>query len=150
MKTMKQIADEIGIPKQKVYRYVKANHIKMIHENETRFIFDEASEMLIKSHFSQKNESSSNQDESLKNSMLSIIETELEFRNEQIKIKDRLIKELTEQLKETTTALVLAQQMASTAQALHAGTIQTQLIDVSTDEKEEVPKGLFRRIFKRY
>ena len=31
-KTMKQIADEIGIDKQRVYRYIKKNHVNVAHQ----------------------------------------------------------------------------------------------------------------------
>lgn len=32
MKTIKQISDELGVDKQKVYRYIKKNHIKEVHQ----------------------------------------------------------------------------------------------------------------------
>ena len=148
---MKQIANEMGIPKQKVYRYVKANHIRVMQENEARFLFDEAAEALIKQHFAKNIESQSHHNDASKDTIISLLENELEFRNEQIKTKDKLIGELTNQLRETTTALVSAQQSASAAQALHAGTIQTQLIETNLDGKRNTPiKDFFRRIFRSH
>jgi len=147
MKTMKQIANDIGVSKQKVYRYVKANHIKVIQKNESRFLFDEAAEVLIKQHFNQNTSSQSHQSDSGENTIISLLEKELEFRNEQIKIKDKLIEDLAGQLKETTAALACAQQTASAAQALHAGTMQTQLIEINPDKPSKVKQGFFHRLF---
>ena len=31
-KTIKQIADELGLNKQKIYRYIKSNHINEVHQ----------------------------------------------------------------------------------------------------------------------
>lgn len=42
MKTMKQIADEIGVDKQRVYRYIRKNHISDAHREAGVMWFDEA------------------------------------------------------------------------------------------------------------
>lgn len=147
MKTIKQIANELGVSKQRVYRYVKMNHIKMVQEGESLFLFDEAGEMLIKQHFSQNAASKSFQDEMVKDEVFLLFESQLEFMDEQIKSKDKLIDSLTNQLKETTSALVSAQQMASAAQALHAGTIQAHLIETN-DESNGHKTNPFRRFFQ--
>ena len=54
-KTIKQIADELGISKQKVYRYVVKNHINEVHQevhqkNDVKY-YDEVAEALIKQGF---------------------------------------------------------------------------------------------------
>ena len=51
MKTLKQIADEIGIDKQKVYRFVVKNHITASSEVKQSKLYDDVAERLIKSHF---------------------------------------------------------------------------------------------------
>ena len=54
-KTLKQIADELGISKQRVYRYVKENHIgEAVQDGQAKW-YDEAVQNQIKSHFT-KNE----------------------------------------------------------------------------------------------
>lgn len=54
-KTLKEIADELNISKQKVYRYVKDNHIIEAVQNGQVKQYDEAVQEQIKQHFS-KNE----------------------------------------------------------------------------------------------
>lgn len=55
MKTLKQIADEIGVPKQQVYRFVKAKCINEVHheahQSKSVKYYDEAAESAIKAHF---------------------------------------------------------------------------------------------------
>ena len=51
-KTIKEIADELGIDKQKVYRYIKKNHIneayhEVLQKNGVKR-YDKAAEYLIK------------------------------------------------------------------------------------------------------
>lgn len=58
MKTLKQIADELGIDKQKVYRYIKKHHINDAHHDAGVMYFDEAVENAIKSHFFNNDASS--------------------------------------------------------------------------------------------
>ena len=49
MKTIKQIADELQLDKQKVYRYIKRNHITEAHQDGQVKWYDEAAENRIKS-----------------------------------------------------------------------------------------------------
>ena len=54
-KSIKQIADELGVDKQKVYRYIVTHHINEIHheahrKNGTKY-YDEVAETLIKQGF---------------------------------------------------------------------------------------------------
>ena len=50
-KTLKQIADELGIDKQRVYRFVKKNHITASSEVMQTKYYDDVAERLIKTHF---------------------------------------------------------------------------------------------------
>lgn len=123
-KTIKQIADELGVSKQRVYRFIKQNCINEAHQNRINDTVSDAVIELLREELNQKNEQ---------------------------------IQQLNERLAETTAALVAAQQTiqavqqtTQTAQALHAGTIQRQLI---TDEGEDNQQhtGLhrwFRRFFR--
>jgi len=54
MKTIKQIADEMGLPKQKVYRYIKANNIVEAHRDSVTSYYDGDVEEQIKAHFSNR------------------------------------------------------------------------------------------------
>ena len=123
-KTIKQIADELGVSKQRVYRFIKQNCINEAHQNRINDTVSDAVIELLREELNQKNEQ---------------------------------IQQLNNRLAETTAALVTAQQTiqavqqtTQTAQALHAGTIQQQLI---TDEGEDNQQhtGLhrwFRRFFR--
>ena len=58
MKTLKQIADEIGVPKQQVYRYVRAECINEVHhealeahQSKSVKYYDESAENTIKAYF---------------------------------------------------------------------------------------------------
>jgi hypothetical protein len=60
-KTIKEIADELQIDKQKVYRYIKANHInealREAHQKNNVKYYDEAAQMKIKKAFAAKSTS---------------------------------------------------------------------------------------------
>ena len=48
MKTIKQIADELGVNKQKVYRFIVKNHITASSEVKQSKLYDEAAERLFR------------------------------------------------------------------------------------------------------
>ncbi|MCI5494974.1 MAG: hypothetical protein MR407_01370 [Roseburia sp.] len=98
-KTIKQIADELQIDKQRVYRYIKANHInealREAHQKNNVKYYDEAAQMQIKKAFaakitSKRSTSKSTSDlhhEALNEALLDTIEmlkNELKIKNEQI------------------------------------------------------------------
>lgn len=129
MKTIREIANELGVDKQKVYRFIKQNHINEAHHE---------------AHQNRINEA-------VFDAVIEMLQKELEIKNEQIK-------ELNERLSECSAALLAAQQTAQAAQALHAGTIQQQLTDGAADLEQEQPqadvvsgekKGWFIRLFGR-
>lgn len=87
------------------------------------------------------------------NALISMLQCELNLKNKQIE-------DLTMANKDLTAALVAAQQTAAAAQALHAGTMRTQLLadgggkegvahQVGNDVTETKKMGLLKRIFKR-
>ena len=79
--------------------------------------------------------------------VVAVLQATIDTLQGQLEVKDRQIEKLTE-------ALVAAQQTAAAAQALHAGTIQQQLITSETgaDQQDQVVKSerkvrWFRRLF---
>jgi hypothetical protein len=149
MKTIKQIADELGVDKQKVYRFATKNHITASSEVMQSKQYDEAAEMLIKSSFnhidtSEKRSGEAHHEAVKRSGSDMVIETliqQLQIKDEQLAIKDKQIDDMSARLAETTAALVSAQQTAQAAQALHAGTIQQQLESGAVTVKaEETPK----------
>ncbi len=129
-KTIKQIADELGVDKQRVYRFIKQNHINEVphdtHQRNGMKYYDEAAETLIKQGLSAKSISSKDMDF---DTVIDMLRVELEAKNRQIEQQAQTITQLTE-------ALAAAQQTAAAAQALHAGTIQQQL----TAQADAVPE----------
>ena len=68
----------------------------------------------------------------------------------QLSVKDQQIEELNARLAEVSSALLAAQQTAAAAQALHAGTIQQQILtgDAGADKLEpEGNRKWYQRIF---
>ena len=158
-KTMKEIADELGVEKQKVYRYIKQHRISEVHheahQRSGAKYYDEAAETLIKQGFSSQTASSEAHHEVLQNrineaaneAVIDMLRKELEIKNEQIR-------ELNARLAEVSSALVAAQQTAQAAQALHAGTLQQHLTsgdaaDEPCEAGTEERRGWLSRFFSR-
>lgn len=107
--TIKQIADEIGISKQTVYRFIQRNHINDAHQRNGVKHYDETVKLLITSHF-KKNTTSSEAHQSTSNDVVN--ETLIEILKKELEIKNEQIKELNARLAE-------AHQMAHQSQQLH-------------------------------
>lgn len=106
MKTVKQIADELGVDKQKVYRYIKNNQIRecideALHEahrkNSVKY-YDEAAEMLIKQGIFGESASSEAHQKYIKSTSdeallkrIEALEKELDIKNNQIDTLLRLV-----------------------------------------------------------
>jgi hypothetical protein len=148
MKTIKQIADEIGVSKQRVYRFIRKNRISDVHHDAGMMWCDEVTEKMILQHFNDfYHTGEAHQDVHQTTSLdtvIAMLQKELDMKNEQIKL-------LNERLSETTAALVVAQQSAQAAQLLHVGTMQKQLIEggKSPNEPEAAQASFWRRLFGR-
>jgi len=139
MKTIKQIADGLGVPKQRVYRFIKANRINEAHQDHGASYYDNAAESYITSHFSAHaasgdvHQGASNitidtPNDAVVGALVAMLQRELDAKNQQIA--------------ELSAALVAAHQAASTAQALHAITMKHQ-----TDNEPRL--GFFARLFHK-
>ena len=91
--------------------------------------------------------------ETSETALISMLQKELDRKNEQLSVKDKQIEELNARLAEVSSALVAAQQTAQAAQVLHAGTIQQQLLtdgvgaDQQSQKKPEQPRNWWSRLF---
>lgn len=153
MKTVKQIADELNVPKQKVYRYIKRECISEAHQINGVMYYDDAAESLVKQGLLTFTASAEAHHEVLHDAPLDAV---IDMLRKELEIKNEQIRNLNDRLAESTAALVSAQQTARDAQALHAGTIQHQLNSSSElDQKPMVQdhnhtfkkRGLFSRTF---
>lgn len=135
MKTIRQIADEIGVSKQTVYKRYKGK----LHTVCAPY-----------AHTERSNGEVLEQSENV--GVIAVLQTTIDTLQGQLAIKDKQIEDLNARLSESNAALVAAQQTAQAAQALHAGTIQQQLTS-GTDQSEgsgDEPKkqGWFSRLFR--
>lgn len=51
MKTIKEVAEELEISKQKLYRYIKSHHINDAHQTASVIYIDDVLESKLKQHF---------------------------------------------------------------------------------------------------
>ena len=172
MKTIRQIADEIGVSKQAVFKKIKREPLSTSLQGLTatvdgRLMVEVDGEKLIKQAFSEIAPSTTDNQltgavdglvdaPSTKNAektaevdgVISVLQATIDTLQGQLEVKDRQIEKLTE-------ALVAAQKTAAAAQALHAGTIQQQLLtgEAGADQQGQEPepgekRGWFRKLFR--
>ena len=155
MKTIRQIADEIGVSKTAVNKQIANLGLRSgLRKNGNQFAIDEHQEALIKQAFSEKSQTEIENQSQTKSQtenhevsdLVCVLQATIDTLQGQLEVKDRQIEKLTE-------ALIAAQQTAAAAQALHAGTIQ-QLVtgDARADQQEQgskLSKRWWRRILGR-
>ena len=166
MKTIRQIADEIGVSKTAVNKQIANLGLRSgLRKNGNQFAIDEHQEALIKEAFSEKsqteieNQTQTKTQTEIENQtqtktqtenhevsdLVCVLQATIDTLQGQLEVKDRQIEKLTE-------ALVAAQQTAAAAQALHAGTIQQQLLtgEAGADQQGQEPeqkRGWFSKLF---
>ena len=155
-KTIKQIADEIGVSKQAVRNQIaKLGLQSSLRKIANQFAIDERQEALIIEAFSKKSQSENanhlrNEFAITLQSSLRFVEQENEFLKRQLEEKDEQLKARDRQLENLTAALEHTTESLHAAQALHAGTIQKQLADGTGDPAEpEPPGGIIARLLKK-
>lgn len=144
MKTIKQIADELGVNKQKVYRFIVKNHITASSEVKQSKLYDEAAERLIKSHFDRITTSCERSSEPHQKSgnemLLEQLIKELEVKNEQLSEKDRQIREKDRQIAEMQAQLSKNQKLIDQEQQLRMVTERKfQLLE--QQQKDQLCRG---------
>lgn len=162
MKTIRQIADEIGVSKQAVYKRYKGKLHTVCapyaHTEQGVLYLSEQAETIIKQDFLKDDRSNGAHtdthtersigavpEQSQEDSVVAVLQATIDTLQGQLEVKDRQIEKLTE-------ALVAAQKTAAAAQALHAGTIQQQLTAGELEPKLEdqsEKKGWLWRLIKR-
>lgn len=169
MKTIRQIADEIGVSKQAVYKRYKGKLYTVCapyaHTEQGTLYIEEQGEALIKQDFLQDNCSNGAHTDTHTEStigapleymendkIIAILQVSIDTLQGQLAVKDKQIEELNARLAESNAALVAAQQTAQAAQALHAGMIQQQLageIEVDQQRPEaEQKRSWFKKLFR--
>ena len=173
-KTIKEIADELGVSKTAVSKQIANLGLRSsLQKNGNQFAIENQQEKLIKMAFQKKRQqeittknsvsdeqsqtksqtANANQSQT-ENHEVCVLQTTVDTVQEQLSVKDQQIRELNARLAECSAALLAAQETARAAQALHAGTIQQQLSDgedhaaASVLEKQTAPNK--QRWFSRF
>lgn len=131
MKTIKKIADELGVSKQAVFKKMKQEPLSTSLQGLTatvdgRLMVSVDGENLIKQAFSRTIPSTKVDGNTVNQSLpvdggLTVV---IELMKQQLDIKDRQIAAQQQSIKELTTALENTTSSLKAAQALHAGTMQ--------------------------
>ena len=155
MKTIRQIADEIGVSKTAVNKQIANLGLRSgLRKNGNQFAIDEHQEALIKQAFFEKTQTEIENQSQTKTQtenrevgdLVCVLQATIDTLQGQLEVKDRQIAKLTE-------ALVAAQQTAAAAQALHAGTMKQQLLsgESGADQQDQAPeqkRGWFSKLFR--
>jgi biotin operon repressor len=133
MKTIRQIADEIGVSKTAVSKQIANLGLRSgLRKNGNQFAIDEHQEALIKRAFSEKSQTEIENQTQTENrevgDLVCVLQDTIDTLQGQLEVKDRQIEQQAQTITRLTDALAAAQQTAAAAQALHAGTIQQQLL----------------------
>ena len=160
MKTIRQIADEIGVSKTAVNKQIANLGLRSgLRKNGNQFAIDEHQEALIKQAFSEKsqteieNQSQTEIENHEVGDLVCVLQATIDTLQGQLEVKDRQIEQQAQTITRLTDALAAAQQTAVAAQALHAGTIQQQLVagegEELQQERETVPRrSWWKRLFE--
>lgn len=168
--TVKQLAEELGVSKPTISKAISDLGLQgNLHKIGNRFILEETEIQAIKLQITQTprppepqetetatEKQSKKAETETEKTLISLLESQITILSQQLAVKDgqiaaqqEQIKTLTESLHDTTAAL-------TAAQALHAGTIQQQLVEqqassesVSEGEPEQERQGFWQRIFKK-
>lgn len=162
MKTIRQIADEIGVSKTAVNKQIANLGLRSgLRKNGNQFAIDEHQEALIKQAFSEKSQTEIENQSQTKTQtenhedgdLVCVLQATIDTLQGQLEVKDRQIEQQAQTITRLTDALAAAQQTAVAAQALHAGTIQQQLVagegEELQQERETVPRrSWWKRLFE--
>lgn len=132
MKTIRQIADELGVSKQTVYKRFKGKlHMACApyaHTEHGILYIDEQGEALIKQDFLQDDHPIRAVEHGQQADLMAILKATIDTLQEQLEMKDQQIEQQAQTITRLTDALVAAHQTAEAVQALHAETMHQQLL----------------------
>ena len=96
-KTIKQMADALGVDKQRVYRYIKKNCISEAHQKNGVMYYDEVVEKRIKQAFSQNEPY---QESASSDTVFDVLLKQSEMLRKELEIKNKQISDLNDRLAE--------------------------------------------------
>lgn len=156
-KTIKQIADELQVSKQAVFKKIDNLGLRSkLTVDVNQFTVDEKQEMLIKSAFMKNSPSTKgvNQVDDTVNQSVNQVDGMnrlIDMLQKELDSKNKVIEEQAETIKKQAETISQLSGTVSAAQALHAGTIQQQIMSEQKSEEitaaPEKPKGFFAKLF---
>jgi len=174
-KTIKQIADELGVSKQAVWQRIKRNvelrqSLEAHSESRSGTVYiDEQGEEAIKAAYAgylkgvNVDETPINIDMNVDdNALIATLQSTVNALQEQLSTKDKQIDELTSMLRTVQEQAATLTNALTAAQALHAATVQERLEERagaagevsevtagSVPEPQEQRRGFWTRLFRR-
>ena len=152
MKTVRQIADELGVSKTAVSKQIANLGLRSsLRKNGNQFAIDEQA-FLEKTKTENANQSQTKtQTENHEvGDLVCVLQATIDTLQGQLEVKDRQLEQQAQTITRLTDALAAAQQTAAAAQALHAGTIQQRFISKEAEmdlERHEKKRRWFNRWF---
>lgn len=149
MKTIKELANELGVSKTAVMKKIDNLGLReKLAKNGNRLAIREPEEKLIIEAFSKKESTTANQKTPTKSTtanqkvgdleeLISSLLEQLKAKDLQLAKKDEQIEALQNQMSQTTAALLAAQESVKAAQALHAIDRKEDVLAIEGDPKEK-------------
>jgi transcriptional antiterminator len=153
MKTIKELADELGVSKTAVMKKIDNLGLReKLAKNGNRLAIREPEEKLIIEAFSKKESTTANQKPPTKSTtksttanqkvgdseeLISSLLEQLKAKDLQLAKKDEQIEALQNQMIQTTAALLAAQESVKAAQALHAIDRKEDVLAIEGDQEEK-------------
>jgi len=150
VKTIKQIAEEIGVSKQAIHKRLKceplASRVNLSTVNRQRAsLIDVDAEKLIKEAFEWGDVNRDNRQPSIKtDNLVDVLQRELDAKNRQISDLTEALAAAQRTIESDRQTIESAQRTAEAAQALHAATVK-QYLEMDTVKQRD--RGFFGRIF---
>lgn len=138
--SIKDLAEQVGVSKQAISDKIKKLGLQSdLAKKNNRFVLNENQASLIKSAFQSNNQVQSqskfvNQNSDLLYDIVKTLQLQLEEKDKQIAYYQEENRRLSD--------------MATQSQALHAGTIQTQLL-AEKSETETTKRGFWSKLFRK-
>lgn len=147
-KTIKQIADNLGLDKQKVYRYIKKNHINELHQNGQVMWFDDAVEIRIKKAFSNETTSNELHHEAVQTASFdTVLLEQIKLLSKQLEEKDRQISNLQKLADQAQQLQAIAENKIKLLEQNNQHLSEQVVSRSNSEDHSEVKKGFFARLF---
>lgn len=136
-KTIKQMSDEIGISKQKIYRYIKKNNINEVYQQDGAMYYDEVVQSQIKQEFTQKEVHQEVHQMHINEVAIEMLSKQLEVLQNELEIKNKQIAEMQKLLDNEQKLLDQEQQLSMSK--------QQQLLQLEEQKEEKKWYHFFKK-----